>query len=183
MSVSSRSSVAPTSRIDFTPAQTTVIGVPASVPRSADSSHVSRASRCTPPSPPVANTPMPARTASAEVAATVVAPCARRGARGEVAHAALDDVLRAGDRRQRGVVEPDADLPADERDRGRHGARRAHRRLDLAGDLEVARARQPVGDDRALERHHRAAGRERVGDLVVDAHPGALYERNACTPT
>jgi hypothetical protein len=63
LSVSSRSSVAPTSRIDFTPAQTTVIGVLASVPRSADSSHVSRASRCTPPSPPVANVPIPARTA------------------------------------------------------------------------------------------------------------------------
>ena len=42
-SVSSRSSVAPTSRIDFTPAQTTQIGSRASASRSADSSHVSRA--------------------------------------------------------------------------------------------------------------------------------------------
>ena len=168
--------MAPTSRIDFTPAHTTVIGVRASVPRSADSSHVSRASRCTPPSPPVANTRIPARAASAEVAATVVAPCAPRAAAGgEVARAALDDVLAGRDRLERGVVEPDPDLAVDERDRGRHGARRAHRRLDLAGDARGWRARQPVGDDRALERHHRAARGERVGDLVVDAHRRALY--------
>ena len=74
--------MAPTSRIDFTPAQTTVTGVRASVPRSADSSQLSRASRCTPPSPPVANTPIPAATASTDVAATVVAPCAPRAAAG-----------------------------------------------------------------------------------------------------
>ena len=75
-SVSSRSSVAPTSRIDFTPAQTTTIGVRASVVRSADSSKVAFASRCTPPRPPVAKTPMPAAAATALVAATVVAPSA-----------------------------------------------------------------------------------------------------------
>ena len=61
------------SRIDFTPAQTTQIPTRASVPRSADSSKVSRAPRCTPPSPPVANTRMPARAARCDVAATVVA--------------------------------------------------------------------------------------------------------------
>jgi hypothetical protein len=107
---------------------------------------------------------------------------ARRGRR-EVAHAALDDVAGARDRLQRGVVEADPDLPADERDRRRHGARRAHRRLDLAGDVEVARARQPVGDDRALQRHHRAARGERFGDLFVDAHLARHPSRNGCTPT
>ena len=70
------------SRIDLTPAQTTPIGVRLSVVRSADSSHVSRASRCTPPSPPVANTRIPARLASSAVAATVVAPSLPRAAAG-----------------------------------------------------------------------------------------------------
>ena len=79
-SVSSRSSVAGTSRIDFTPEHTTQIAVRESATRSADSSHVSCASRCTPPSPPVANTRMPARAATCAVAATVVAPLAPRAA-------------------------------------------------------------------------------------------------------
>ena len=48
------------SSTDFTPEQTTRIGVSASTPRSADTSQVSLAPRCTPPSPPVANTPIPA---------------------------------------------------------------------------------------------------------------------------
>lgn len=60
--------------MDFTPAHTTVIGVRASRPRSADSSWVVVHSRCTPPSPPVANTSTPARAASCAVADTVVAP-------------------------------------------------------------------------------------------------------------
>ncbi len=62
------------SRIDFTPAETTVIGTSESTLRSADSSNVSDAPRCTPPRPPVAKTRMPARSAMYEVAATVVAP-------------------------------------------------------------------------------------------------------------
>ena len=60
--------------MDFTPAETTVIGVLDSTVRSADSSKVSLAPRCTPPRPPVANTRMPARAASTDVAATVVPP-------------------------------------------------------------------------------------------------------------
>ena len=71
--VSSRSSVAAMSSTDFTPALTTVIGVFARVVRSADSSNVSVAPRCTPPSPPVANTRIPASAARCDVAATVVA--------------------------------------------------------------------------------------------------------------
>ena len=72
--VSIRSRVAAMSRIDLTPADTTVIGVRASVGRSADSSKLSAACRCTPPRPPVAKTRMPARRARYAVAATVVAP-------------------------------------------------------------------------------------------------------------
>src|SRR5215469_14431022 len=72
--VSSRSSVAGMSRMDLTPAETTVTGVRDSTVRSADSSKVSPAPRCTPPRPPVANTRIPARSASTDVAATVVPP-------------------------------------------------------------------------------------------------------------
>ena len=53
-----------------------MIGVLDRTVRSADSSNVSAAPRCTPPRPPVANTRMPARAASTEVAATVVPPVA-----------------------------------------------------------------------------------------------------------
>ncbi len=73
-SVSIRSRVAPTSRIDLTPALTTRIGVVESASRSADSSKVTDASRCTPPRPPVANTWIPAAWAIIAVAATVVPP-------------------------------------------------------------------------------------------------------------
>jgi hypothetical protein len=62
------------SRIDFTPEQTISTGVVATTSRSADTSHVSRAPRCTPPRPPVPNTRMPAWWARAVVEATVVAP-------------------------------------------------------------------------------------------------------------
>ena len=78
--VSRRSSVAATSRMDFTPAQTTVIGVRDSVVRSADSSQDSRACRCTPPRPPVAKTAIPASAARCAVEATVVAPWPPRAA-------------------------------------------------------------------------------------------------------
>src|SRR3954453_20421145 len=84
------------SRIDFTPAQTTQMPTRASVPRSADSSKLSAAPRWTPPSPPVANTRMPARSARCEVAATVVAPNPRRastGARSRTPHLATPSVL------------------------------------------------------------------------------------------
>ena len=74
LSVSSRSSVAAMSRIDLTPADTTVMRQRPRMPRSADSSKVVPASRCTPPIPPVANTRMPACEASSAVAATVVPP-------------------------------------------------------------------------------------------------------------
>src|SRR6185312_11665034 len=65
------------SRIDFTPEQTTTIGVSASTSRSADTSKVSAARRWTPPRPPVANTRIPPAAAIAAVAATVVAPSRR----------------------------------------------------------------------------------------------------------
>ena len=65
-----------------------------------------------------------------------------------------------------GVGEPHPHRPVEQRDRGRHGALLAHRGLDLARDPRVVRPRQAVGDDRRLERHHRAASRQRGRDLV-----------------
>src|SRR5262249_35992148 len=62
------------SRIDLTPEHTTSTGTAASVARSADTSQL--VDLCTPPRPPVANTSMPARPATARVPATVVAPAA-----------------------------------------------------------------------------------------------------------
>ena len=66
------------SRMLFTPAQTTATEVVESSVRSADTSYDVSAPRCTPPSPPVTNTPMPASAASRIVEATVVAPCRPR---------------------------------------------------------------------------------------------------------
>ena len=56
------------------PAQTTTTAVSASSSRSAEMSIVTSAPRCTPPTPPVAKTGMPASAAMIMVAATVVAP-------------------------------------------------------------------------------------------------------------
>ena len=68
------------SRIDLTPALITATGVRESSVRSAERSIEVSAPRCTPPSPPVTNTSMPAIDASRIVAATVVAPCRPRAA-------------------------------------------------------------------------------------------------------
>ncbi len=62
------------SRMLLTPALTTVTGVVASSVRSAETSKLSAAPRCTPPRPPVTKTSIPASAARRMVAATVVAP-------------------------------------------------------------------------------------------------------------
>ena len=172
LSVSSRSSVAGTSRIDFTPAQTTRIRVRLSVVRSADSSQVSRAPRCTPPRPPVANTAIPA--AGGQVGGrghrrrAVARP---RGDRRQVAHAGLDDVGRLGDA---------ASAP---RRRGRSGPRRRRRRSS-PGRRRLARTAASISRAiRALSGRGRpwlmivlssattgAPARQGVGDLRIDPH-------------
>ena len=60
--------------MDLAPAQTTMTGVRASSSRSAEMSMVVSAPRCTPPTPPVAKTWMPAMWAMIMVVVTVVAP-------------------------------------------------------------------------------------------------------------
>ena len=81
---------------------------------------------------------------------------AARGHRGDVADADLGDVRVAGDAAERLVVQPDASRAVDDGDGRRHRAAGPHGVLDLAGDPQVVRARQPVADDRALQRDHRA---------------------------
>jgi hypothetical protein len=86
----------------------------------------------------------------------------------EVAGAALGDVVAGGDRLERGGVEADAHDAVEQRDRGRHRARLAHLRLDLARDLRVAGAWQPVRDQRRLERDDRPTAGQRIRDLWGD---------------
>jgi hypothetical protein len=100
---------------------------------------------------------------------------ATRDDRREIAHAALGHVVVGGQRGERRVVESDPDLAAQHGDRGRHGAVFAHRRLDLPRDPQVVRPRQPVGDDRALERDHRPPVLERLPDLVMHLHARPPY--------
>ena len=78
--VSRYSRVNPRSKMDLAPAQMTMTGVRASSSRSAEMSIVVSAPRCTPPTPPVAKTRMPANAAMIIVVATVVAPSCFRAA-------------------------------------------------------------------------------------------------------
>lgn len=72
--VSKYSSVLPTSKILFTPADTTVTGVRPSSTRSAEMSRVLSAPRWTPPMPPVTKIGMPTLCATTIVPDTVVPP-------------------------------------------------------------------------------------------------------------
>ena len=181
--------MAPTSRIDFTPAHTTSTGVRDSVVRSADSSQrVARAA---------VHAAEPAGGEDPDAGAR------RRGARSRrrswrrprraAATTAMSrtltfvDVGVAGHPLEGGVVEPDPGLAVDDGDRRRHRAAVAHRGLDLAGDAQVVRAGQAVADDRALQRDDGLAGRECRRDLGVDeqrvAHVRVSFARRVSRPT
>jgi hypothetical protein len=95
---------------------------------------------------------------------------ASRCRRSEVAHAALDDVLAAGDHAQARLVEADARLARHERDGGRQRSALAHGGLHLTRDLQVLRPGEPVADQRALESNHWTPAGERFGDLGGDPH-------------
>ena len=97
---------------------------------------------------------------------------AARDDRREIAHAGLHEALAERERLERGIVQADPRLAAHDRDRGRNGALGAHRGLQLAGHLEVAPARQSVGDQGALEGDHGTPVPERRGDVIGDAHRG-----------
>ena len=87
------------SRKDFAPAQTVTTGWEASASRSAETSPLTSTPRCTPPMPPVANTEIPARAASATEAETVVTPmshfCAAATARSRSATLRVPSRTRA----------------------------------------------------------------------------------------
>ena len=159
----------------MTPAQTTAIGVRARVTRSADSSKVCAASRCTPPSPPVAKTPIPAAAATALVRGHGggAVRAGRRG-HGEVADGELGHPVDGGEAGQLGVVEADDQLAADHADGRGDGAGVPYRLLDLAGDPQVVRPGQAVRDDGALQGDDGTAVAQGVGDLgaVADVKVG-----------
>ena len=134
------------------PAQTTVMPVRPSVTRSADSSKVVAASRCTPPRPPVANTRIPTRSARCEVAATVAAPWPRRAttvARSRTLTLATSSALAIVSSAV--VVEPD---PHDAAPRSRSSPGRRRRSAPPA---------------RPAERPSRLSGRGRPWLMIVDS--------------
>ena len=157
-SVSRYSNVAGTSRIDFTPAHTTSTGVLPSTPRSAETSKVSPAPRCTPPSPPVANTSIPARCARADGRGHRRGPAATgRHGHPEVAHRELDEVVGRAQPVQLGRVQADP-APRPSNTAMVAGTAPAARTaaLDLVGDPPVVAARQAVRQDGRLQGDHRA---------------------------
>ena len=166
-SVSRRSSVAGTSRIDFTPAQTTAIRVRGqSVTRSADSSKVRAASRCTPPSPPVANTPMPAAAAIALVLATVVAPSTpAAAATGRSRTDSLATPSPVASRVNCASSSPTTIWPPIMPIVAGTAPLSRTTCFDLAGHREIVRPGQAVRDDRALQGDDRGTGGQSGGDL------------------
>ena len=72
------------------------------------------------------------------------------GADGEVARAELARVGREA--LELVLVEPDADLPVEDADRGRHRSGGADAPLAREPDLDAVRRREPVRDERRLER-------------------------------
>ena len=168
--VSRTSSVRGTSRIDFGPAQTTSTGVRASSSRSAETSRLDSPPRWTPPMPPVAKTRMPASAGGDHGGADRGArPGARLERRREVVPRGLDHRSR----RRQGVDlvlgQADHQPPTVDGDRGRHGALATNGGLGGPRHLHVARRRQPVRDERGLERHDRRAGGERFGHFGGEA--------------
>ena len=163
--------MAPTSRIDFTPAHTTPIGVWPSVVRSADSSQVSRASRCTPPSPPVANTRMPTRLASNAVLATVVAPSLPRAAAGPRSRTLSLAICSAVAMCSSSAsLSPTTGSPRMTPIVAGIAAFLAHDGFELMRQDQVVGLGQAVRDQRALERDDRGAPGQRFGDLGAQAN-------------
>ncbi len=103
------------------------------------------------------------------------APAAARDDGGHVTHAHLDHVVPAGHRAQRLVVQPDADLPGDDRDGRGGGAGVPHGGLHLARDPQVVRPRQPVADDGRLQGDHGSPGVQ--GGAYVGGDPQAVHAR------
>ena len=168
-SVSSRSHVAGRSRIDFAPAQTTIIGVRASSARSADSSN--GASRCTPPIPPVANTSIPAlarqreRRGDRRRAVEPAAPSRPARSRAET----LRTPSRARNRSSSSGSSPTVGVPCTTAVIAGDGARALDRADHSLGGVAVLRNRQSLREHGALERDDGRAVVERACDVGKDA--------------
>ena len=162
------------------PAHTVTSGWRAMASRSADTSPVTSAPRCTPPMPPVANTAMPAACGQGErrrhrrgAVGPALGDGDRQIALGRLARRAADAACSLGSSPTRATPSSTAvsagTAPA--------GAHRGEAALERLG---VGRTRQAeVGEDRRLQRHHRpAAGQRRLhlvghDGLQAVAHPAA----------
>ena len=155
------------SRIDLTPPETTVIGQPPRIPRSADSSNVSLGVAVNAADP-----------SGGEHADAGLRGEQRGGGDGRAAGRALRhrhrqvsgaELQRARRRRQLlELVGLEADVrdTVEHRDRRGHGAVLGDRPLELERRPDVLGARQAVRDDRRLERDDRLAVAERAGDAL-----------------
>ena len=154
-SVSSVSAVASTSRIDFAPEATTSACVRASSARSAETS------RRVGPAAVHAADPARAQEADPRGAHDGERPADGRRADGAL-HDAGREVARAdlaGVRAEPAELvlgEADADLAVEHADRRGHRARLAHAALALEPDGDAFAGREPVRDERRLERDDRA---------------------------
>ncbi len=164
-SVSSTSTVAPTSSSDLTPDDTITAGVRAAAARSADTSGGAGNPRWTPPSPPVPMKRMPTAARGHERAADRRrADRPLRGAHPEVARA---DLARGGSEALELVGgEADAHPPVEDADGRGHGAGRAHGGLAREPDLDPgrepgSRARRASSRARRRRRRRRAPWRPR----------------------
>ena len=173
--------MAGTSRMDFTPAETTVMAV------DAERGEVGRLVERVAGTPVHAPEPAGGEHVDADQRRQLGGGRHRGGAvtttghdHGHVADAGLDDVVGTGHDGERIVIEPDPHDAVDDGDGGRHGTLRPHHALDLVGDVDVGRAGQPVGDDRGFQRHDGTSRAQRVGHLGGDLHAtGQVVEHQA----
>ena len=155
----------------------------ASVVRSADSSKVSWAPRCTPPSPPVAKTVTPARAARWAVEATVVDPTPPRAATDASSRTLTFMASSSFASRSRAASSsPTRAWPSMTAtvagtappSRTACSNSRASRALSGRG--------QAVADDGALQRDHRTALGQRVAHLLVHQHGLSPSWIVSCSP-
>ena len=92
------------------------------------------------------------------------APCTTAAARSRGPTLRASGVKRA----EFVLAESDAEAAVEDADRGRHRAGRPHALLALQADPDALAGREPVRDERRLERDDAASLRERLGDLVRD---------------
>ena len=175
--VSRNSIVRGMSRIDLTPALTTMTGVRPSSHRSALTSIDASPPRWTPPMPPVTKMPMPAACASNIVHDTVVPPCAFMAtARAESRRDTLPTAPSSPSFAKRSSSSSSRPMHADavkHGDRRRRRARSARPPPPLSPS-EVLWVWHAVRDDGRLERDDRTVVGDGVADVGADAEVGEV---------